>query len=177
MKRNPIDRLLIPLAVLLLAGGAITAAMSSRPWLARQDVVQPIAFSHRIHAGLNKIPCLYCHSTARVSEFSVAPAVQKCVGCHGNVGIRTGALQAVTQPWTDHDPQPLEIQWNRVNQLPDFVRFNHRPHIRAGVACQSCHGLVETMDRIVPVYQINMGFCLNCHTQRNVSIDCVVCHH
>ena len=70
-----------------------------------------------------------------------------------------------------------EIAWNRVYTLPDFVRFAHRPHVLAGVACQECHGPVETMDRIVPVQDINMGFCITCHTERHVSKDCSVCHY
>ena len=61
--------------------------------------------------------------------------------------------------------------------LPDFVKFVHRPHIWAGVACQECHGPVETMDRIVPVYEINMGFCISCHVKRGATQDCFVCHH
>jgi len=76
----------------------------------------------------------------------------------------------------DHKQPPFEIRWNRVYTLPDFVRFTHRPHIAAGVACQTCHGPVEKMDRVEPVHEINMGFCVTCHTQRKVSIDCDTCH-
>jgi len=91
--------------------------------------------------------------------------------------IAKGGIEPVTRPWTDHAQPPFEIQWNRVYTLPDFVRFPHNPHIHAGVQCQSCHGPVETMDRIVPVYEINMDFCVDCHTERHATLDCVGCHH
>ncbi len=83
----------------------------------------------------------------------------------------------MTRPWTDDTPQAFEIQWNRVYTLPDFVRFTHRPHIHAGIECQSCHGPVQTMDRVVPVHEINMGFCVDCHTAKKATLDCVGCHH
>jgi Cytochrome c7 and related cytochrome c len=171
------NRSLILIAIVLLVSGAGVIAFSERPWLPRSDVTQPIPFSHRIHAGVNKIPCEYCHEYARRSRVAGIPPVQRCVGCHGTTGMLRAALKPVRRPWTDHAQAPFEIRWNRVYTLPDFVKFQHRPHIAAGIKCQTCHGQVETMDRIVPVHEINMGFCLNCHTQRGASIDCVVCHH
>ena len=83
----------------------------------------------------------------------------------------------MTRPWTDDSRPPFEIQWNRVYTLPDFVRFTHRPHIHAKIECETCHGPVPTMDRIVPVVEINMGFCVDCHTKRGATLDCVGCHH
>lgn len=171
------NRVLLPIAVVLLVGGAMVAALSQRPWLARPDVVQPIAFSHRIHAGVHKIPCQYCHEYARRSSMAGVPPVQRCVGCHGDSQLFGAALKPVLRPWSDDAQSAFEIQWKRVYTLPDFVRFTHKPHIRARIKCQRCHGPVETMDRVTPVYQINMGFCLNCHKQRGASTDCVVCHH
>lgn len=169
------NRILLPLAAVLLILGAGAIAVSERPWAPRADVVQPVPFSHRVHAGVNKIPCQYCHEYARRSENSGVPPIARCVGCHGS-GI-TGGIQPVTRAWNDHEQSPFEIRWNRVYTLPDFVKFTHRPHIHAGVACQQCHGPVETMDRVVPVKEINMGFCVECHTRRNATLDCVDCHH
>ncbi len=83
----------------------------------------------------------------------------------------------MTRPWTDDTPAAFEIQWNRVYTLPDFVRFTHRPHIHAGLRCQTCHGPVETMDRVAPAFEINMGFCVDCHTKKKATLDCVGCHH
>jgi hypothetical protein len=171
------NRVLIPIVLLLLVSGVGVAAFSQRPWLARSDVVQPIPFSHRIHAGVNGIPCQYCHEYARRSSASGVPPVQRCVGCHGTSRVLEAGLEPVRRPWTDETPPSFEIRWNRVYTLPDFVKFSHKPHIAASIACQTCHGPVETMDRVVPVHEINMGFCLNCHTRRGAPIDCVVCHH
>ena len=169
------NRTILPLAATLVLLGFATLALSQRPWAPRRDVLQPIPFSHRVHAGVNQIPCQYCHEYARRSDNAGVPPVQRCVGCHG--GGSAGGLAPVTQPWTDHRQAPFEIRWNRVYTLPDFVRFPHRAHVNAGVQCQECHGDVQTMDRVVPVHEINMGFCIECHTKRNVTIDCAVCHH
>lgn len=171
------NRALIPLAVVLLVTAVAITAFSQRPWLPRVDVVQPIPFSHRVHAGTKKIPCQYCHEYARRSSTSGVPPVQRCVGCHGTSGVLQAALKPVTRPWTDHTQTAFEIRWNRVYTLPDFVKFTHKPHIAAKVKCQTCHGPVETMDRVVPVHEMNMGFCLKCHTQQHATVDCVACHH
>jgi hypothetical protein len=169
------NRIFLPLAALLVVSGFGVLAFSQRPWAPRSDIEQPIPFSHRIHAGVNSIPCQYCHEYARRSDNSGAPPVQRCVGCHGDSLF--GGLQPVTRPWSNHNQPPFEIRWNRVYTMPDFVRFSHAPHIHAGLACQACHGPVETMDRVVPVYEINMGFCVDCHTRRKAPLDCFVCHH
>jgi len=71
----------------------------------------------------------------------------------------------------DRSQQPFEVRWTRVYTLPDFVRFAHKPHIHAGIECQRCHGPVQEMDRIVPVHEINMGFCLNCHFEKKARTD------
>ena len=87
------NRLILPLALLMLALGGAVIALSQRPWAPRADVVQPIPFSHRIHAGVNKIPCQYCHAYASRSSEPGIPAVARCVGCHGN-GIAGGGNRA-----------------------------------------------------------------------------------
>jgi hypothetical protein len=170
-----LNRTLLTLSLVLFACGVGVVAFSQRPWAPRFDVQQPIPFSHRIHAGVNKIPCQYCHEYARRSETSGVPPVQRCVGCHGSPN--TGGLVPVRAPWTDNNHHPFEIRWNRVYTLPDFVRYSHRPHINAGIRCQTCHGPVQTMDRIRPVHEINMGFCLDCHTKRGATLDCFICHY
>jgi hypothetical protein len=169
------NRFFLGLAAVLLVSGLGVVAFSQRPWLPLENVEQPVPFSHRVHAGVNKIPCQYCHEYARRSRTSGVPPVQRCVGCHGSAV--SGGLLPITRPWADHGHPSFEIRWNRVYTLPDFVKFTHRPHINAGLACQTCHGPVETMDRLVPVYEINMGFCLDCHNKRGATQDCEVCHH
>src|SRR5258708_10464749 len=119
------NRLILPLALLMLASGGAVIALSQRPWAPRADVVQPIPFSHRVHAGVNKIPCQYSHAYAGRSSEPGIPAVARCVGCHGT-GIAGGGVQPVTRPWTDDTPAPLAIQWNHAYMLPAVVRFTHR---------------------------------------------------
>jgi hypothetical protein len=99
------------------------------------------------------------------------------------VGADKPMLAAVTQPWTDTHQPPGEIVWNRVYTLPDFVRFAHRPHVLAGIACQECHGPVQEMDRVYQYSSLKMGWCVTCHRQNldhptfPASMDCLVCHH
>src|SRR3977135_4349601 len=142
------NRILIPVSLFMFAIGLYMVGVSHRPWAPRSDVEQPIPFSHRVHAGINKIPCQYCHEYARRSANSGVPRGERCVGCHGSALL--GGIEPVTRPWTDQKQPPFEIRWNRVYALPDFVRFVHKPHIWAGVQCQECHGAVETMNRGVP---------------------------
>src|ERR1700752_3510098 len=106
------NRILMTIALMIFAGGALTVAFSERPWAPRSDVEQPIPFSHRIHAGVNKIPCQYCHEYARRSSTSGVPPVQRCVGCPGSQ--KTGGLLPVTRPLTDNTQSNFEIRCNRV---------------------------------------------------------------
>jgi hypothetical protein len=172
-----IVRRVVPIVMFLLLVGGFTAALSQRPWAPRSGVVQPVEFSHRVHAGEHQIPCQYCHEYARRSRSAGVPPMQRCIGCHRQEGADAEAIAPARQPWMSTTQLPFQVVWNRVYALPDFVRFTHRPHIRAGVPCQHCHGPVERMDRIEPVGEINMGFCISCHTERGVSKDCSLCHY
>ena len=166
---------------------------------------QPIAFSHKLHAGEMEIDCAYCHLSAAESRYAGIPAVSTCMNCHRSVRMTLAASR---------QPQPAEstelrkiydalgldkalapingavakpIVWTRVHQLPDFVYFDHRAHVSVGVACQRCHGPVETMDRVRQAETLSMGWCVNCHrdaTREGVagkpvhaSTDCVTCHY
>ncbi|GBC79077.1 Menaquinone reductase, multiheme cytochrome c subunit [bacterium HR09] len=175
---------------------------------------QPIAFSHRLHAGELAIDCLYCHFGAERSRHAGIPAASVCMNCHRFVTAPLGAVRAEEakakkegrapglvvspelaklyralglneklQPEPGAPPQP--IAWVRVHRLPDFVYFDHRPHVLSGVTCQTCHGPVETMERLRQASDLTMGWCVNCHrTPREVkpgtvltaSVDCAVCH-
>ncbi|MBI5492447.1 MAG: cytochrome c3 family protein [Deltaproteobacteria bacterium] len=136
--------------------------------------VQPINFSHKIHAGVNKIPCQYCHIYAERSRVSGVPNVQRCMGCHKIIKTDSPEIQKVTAYWEKKEPIP----WTKVHNLPDYVYFPHKRHVRAGVECTNCHGDVPNMDRITKVSSLQMGWCLTCHTQRNVKNgrDCWTCH-
>jgi len=134
---------------------------------------QPIAFSHRVHAGTNAIPCQLCHTYARRGPVAGIPSVQRCVQCHQTVTPEEPEVVKLMAYWKDKKP----IAWLRVHDLPDYVRFTHKPHVVAGVACQSCHGDVAKMESAVQIESLSMGWCLNCHKERHAPTDCLVCHY
>lgn len=168
------------------------------------EPVQPIAYSHRLHAGELGVPCLYCHSGAERSRYAGIPAASTCMNCHRFVKAPRATVRAEEQLAKKEGRKPravvsteiakLEhamntntpIRWARIHQIPDFVYFDHRPHVAAGVACQKCHGPVETMERVRQIESLNMGWCVNCHRGRDgtrlggnpvkASSDCAVCH-
>jgi len=177
---------------------------------------QPIAFSHRLHAGELGIQCLYCHGAAEKGRHAGLPAASTCMNCHSTVSDVWAAVRAEDQaaqkqgrpprrtispelkklydllaldgelkPTAGKEPAP--IPWVRIHDLPDFVYFDHRAHVHAGVACQDCHGPVETMERVRQVQPLSMGWCVNCHRDANrqgiggkqvhPSLDCSACHY
>ena len=103
---------------------------------------QPILFSHLIHAGSFQIDCQYCHADARRSEYAGLPSVERCLGCHKIIGAQDNPEIAKIQQYAARG-EP--IPWVRVFKVPEFTHFPHKPHVRAGVACQSCHGPIEQM--------------------------------
>ncbi len=153
--------------------------------------IQPIAFSHKIHAGDNKIDCQYCHSSAKHSKHSGIPSVNVCMNCHKGIsevaddtqldGYSTGQLNAEIQKiynaagW---DPEKLEytgqekpIKWIRIHNLPDLVYFNHSQHVTAGgIECQKCHGPVQEMDELYQYSPLTMGWCIDCHRETKVDL-------
>ncbi len=166
--KKPVLRLVLMIIVMVVISGA--------SWAVYQTQIppeQPIQFTHKVHVGLG-IPCLYCHPGAWRQASAGLPTEQKCWACHGQL----------TKYWNPKNPVPVEkwptelqkladyvkrkepIKWVPVYQVPDFVHFNHRPHIAAGLNCETCHGdlskkTVETVEQTV-----NMGWCLNCHRSR-----------
>ena len=135
---------------------------------------QPIEFSHKIHAGDNSIPCKYCHIYAEKSRVSGVPNVQRCMGCHKFIKTESPLIKQLTGYWDKKEPIP----WVKVHNLPDYVHFTHKRHIKAGLQCQECHGDVAKMDRITKVSSLQMGWCLGCHEKRDVKNgkDCWTCH-
>lgn len=134
--------------------------------------VQPITFSHKIHAGEYKIDCFYCHIHARKSVVAGVPSVQLCIGCHKYVAKEKPEVQKLVRYWDTKQTIP----WVKVNDLPDFVYFSHKRHISANVTCQTCHGQVERMERVSAAGILHMETCVNCHLERKASIDCWTCH-
>jgi len=145
---------------------------------------QPIAFSHKIHAGENGIDCNYCHHTARSSKHAGIPSVNVCMNCHTyiNEGATTGkeeinkiyaavGFDPATRTYIpDYEPQPVE--WVRVHNLPDLAYFNHAQHVNvAGVECKTCHGPIEEMDEVYQHSKLTMGWCINCHRETEIDTE------
>jgi hypothetical protein len=169
--KKPGIQITVLIAVMAIIGGA--------GWAVYQTQIppeQPIQFPHKVHVNL-QIPCLYCHPGAWRQASAGLPTVQKCWACHGQLKKYEGVahdqwpaeLQKLASYVQLNDPEPptyKPINWVPVYQVPDFVHFNHRPHIAAGLNCENCHGdmskkTVETLEQTV-----NMGWCLNCHRAR-----------
>ncbi len=123
---------------------------------------QPINFSHKIHAGDNKIECQFCHIYARRSKVSGVPSVQRCMGCHKVARVDSPEIKKLTSYWVNKKPIP----WIKVYDVADYIYFPHNRHIKAGLKCQECHGPVETMARVRKENELVMGWCLECHRNR-----------
>jgi mono/diheme cytochrome c family protein len=136
--------------------------------------VQPIEFSHAIHAGSYGIACQYCHADARRGVYAGLPSVARCMGCHKIVAAQGNPeVQKVHEYWN----QKRAIPWVRIHKLAGFVYFPHKRHVQVGLTCQTCHGPVETMQRVAQVAPLTMGWCVACHAERRGPLDCVICHH
>ncbi len=120
---------------------------------------QPIEFSHKQHAGDLGLDCRYCHSTVERAAFAAVPPTQVCMNCHKAVKTGSDRLTLLRERVADDGPVP----WVRVHDLPDYVYFDHRAHLSAGVGCASCHGRVDQMARVTQVQPLTMGWCLDCH--------------
>lgn len=164
----------VALVLIVAAGIALSAGekVIGAYMLPDPAPVQPINFSHKIHAGDNEIPCRFCHIYASRSRVSGVPSVQRCMGCHASVRTDSPEIKKLHQYWNEQKPIP----WVKVYDLPDYIYFPHKRHVRGGVRCQECHGDVQNMARIRQVPQLVMGWCLSCHWQRNGPTDCWDCH-
>lgn len=154
------------------------------------EPVQPIHYSHRIHAGDNGIDCKYCHSSARVSKTSGIPSLNVCMNCHKSIsevapetlaegkeyGVDYDAeiqklYDAVGWDGTAYTGESKPVKWIRVHNLPDFAYFNHSQHVTVGgIECQTCHGPVEEMEIVYQESPLTMGWCINCHRETNVKV-------
>lgn len=134
---------------------------------------QPINYSHKVHVEKNQIECQYCHSGVDRSSYATVPALSTCMGCHLHVMQDSPEIKKLKEYWDKNEP----VQWVPVNNLPEHVQFNHQRHIKAGVGCQKCHGLVQEMDVVERVSSLKMGFCVSCHRENGASIDCGICHY
>ena len=174
-------RLLAPAFVVVMLAVGTAAFTQSFPVMLgmKKGPTQPINFSHRLHAGTLKIDCLYCHYAADKSQSANIPTASTCMGCHKAAATDRPEIQKLTKMYNEGKSP----EWTEVYRMPDHVKFNHKRHVKAGVACQTCHGPVQEMDVVYQYSSLKMGWCLDCHRdnvnhpQNPASMDCLVCHH
>jgi hypothetical protein len=140
---------------------------------------QPIPFPHNVHAGKLGMDCRYCHTTAEYSRHASVPPLNICMNCHMTVRQVNGKDSPHIAYVVDHYNNNQPIQWVKVHMLPDFVKFNHSAHLKAGKQCQECHGNVQDMAQVRQVASLSMGWCVNCHRKQenHAPTNCGTCHY
>lgn len=186
LKKLAKNKKLVFFTVLLLA-----VVLGSAGWKTLWNVgvhegyqpVQPIKFSHQLHAGVNQIDCQYCHGGAYESKNASIPSANVCMNCHKAItasdkyGGELSPEIAKIYRALDYNPETMEygpnqrpIEWIRIHNLPDFAYFNHSQHVTvAGVECQTCHGPIETMAEVYQYSPLTMKWCVNCHMETEVN--------
>ncbi|MCF8713349.1 c-type cytochrome [Joostella atrarenae] len=184
---------LVSVVFLLLASGYFAYG-----WMMQVGVdqgyqpIQPIHYSHRIHAGDNEIDCKYCHSSARSSKTSGIPSLNVCMNCHKSIPevAESTATEEYSKEFYDKEIAKLydavgwdnenqqytgetkPVKWVRIHNLPDFAYFNHSQHVTVGqIACQKCHGPIEEMEIVHQEAPLTMGWCIDCHRTTNVKME------
>jgi hypothetical protein len=138
---------------------------------------QPIKFSHITHVQKNRMECQYCHWSVGKASYAAIPEVDTCMGCHGAlVAGSTEESKNEIKKIKEYYEKGQPIPWVKVHVMPDYLKFNHKRHVSAGVSCQSCHGQIPEMEKVERVSSMKMGWCISCHRQQGASIDCLVCH-
>lgn len=186
--------LLLGIIVLFLIGGYYT--IEAAIGLGRNkgyQPVQPIFYSHKVHAGTNQISCLYCHGGAQDSKHANIPSVNVCMNCHmaikeysgdpitrddGSSVNGTAEIQKLYEysGWNpskkSYDRPGKQIEWIRIHNLPDYVYFNHSQHVKVGQQqCQTCHGNIQEMPEVAQFADLSMGWCINCHRETKVQFN------
>ncbi|NJM94561.1 MAG: c-type cytochrome [Cytophagales bacterium] len=129
---------------------------------------QPIAFSHKIHAGQYKIDCNYCHTGVRKSKNANIPSPNICMNCHSQIKTESPEILKIYAAIEEQKP----IEWVRIHNLPDLAYFNHEQHVSVGqLECQTCHGPIEEMDVVKQHTTLTMGWCINCHRNTEIKTD------
>ena len=121
--------------------------------------VQPVPYSHALHAGKLGIDCRHCHPTVEIATLAALPPTQVCTNCHAEIRATSPKLL----PIRESSASGLPVSWMRMHDLPDSVYFNHSARMRRGVGCVECHGRVDTMGLVTQVQRLSMGWCLDCH--------------
>jgi hypothetical protein len=190
--RNKVYIALIALLLFIIGGYLVAKGAIGLGRQQGYQPTQPIYYSHKVHAGVNQINCLYCHGSAQESKHAGIPSLNICMNCHkainayekgpklfdeeGNEINGTNEIQKLYKyanftpgkPW---DPaKATSPEWVKIHNLPDHVYFNHAQHVSVGkVACQTCHGNIQEMDVVQQKAELSMGWCINCHRETKVN--------
>src|SRR3989339_86881 len=164
MKRTVLDyalKIRLPLTLFVIVASFILTFYISR---AERDgvgyaPVQPIAFSHKLHAGDMAIDCKYCHSAVTESRHASIPALSTCMNCHAVARKNKPEIIKLTKYYEEG----VALPWKRIHKVPDYAYFNHSVHVNKGIDCANCHGRVESMEVVQQVSEFTMSACLNCH--------------
>ncbi len=159
---NAVARASLVGAVLLAGGGLWGVLQLQRsPYVTYEGVrkPQPVPFSHQHHVGGLGIDCRYCHTSVETSNFAGIPPTKTCMNCHSQIWTGAPLLEPVRESYRSGK----SLVWTRVNDLPDFVYFNHSIHINKGVGCNTCHGPVDRMPLMYSAASLQMEWCLDCH--------------
>lgn len=194
--RNKIYIALLSLIFFVIAGYFISKGAIGLQRQTNYTPKQPIFYSHKVHAGINQISCLYCHGNAWESKAAAIPSVNVCMNCHKTIqsyehgpelfdeeGNKVDGTKEIAKlyeyagfdpanaaAWDPSKAKPIE--WTKIHNLPDHVFFSHAQHIRAGnVQCQTCHGDITEMDEVKQVSELSMGWCVNCHRETKVDFN------
>jgi hypothetical protein len=150
-------------AVLLMLGGILWAAyrIDQGAFITDVDVAreQPVPFSHKHHVSDDGIDCRYCHTSVETSPFAGLPPTETCMSCHSQIWTNAAILEPVRASFRTGE----SLVWTRVNDLPDFVYFNHSIHVNKGIGCSTCHGRVDQMPLTYKVNTLYMQWCIECH--------------
>jgi hypothetical protein len=169
----------LPLLTLAFIAFAVYPRVKAETAADDEDVM--LLFNHRAHLA-GGVQCLFCHPGATNGRVAGIPSARKCIGCHENIDVRSEEGQEIVAELLAAWEEGRPLVWEKMLDIPDFTYFNHRPHMAAGKNCEQCHGDVSQMAVAVPVYRINMGFCLKqCHRhqdpeQREWLMSCATCH-
>src|SRR5215475_8326596 len=147
----------------ILVGTAVTAGVwyyfTPKYGRVGYQPIQPVPFSHAIHAGQLGLDCRYCHTGVEKSWFSNIPAASTCMNCHSQVLKDDPRLALVRESAATGKP----IQWIQIHKLPDYAYFNHSVHVNRGISCVECHGHINKMDEVAQAKTLSMHWCLECH--------------
>ncbi|MFE8069433.1 cytochrome c3 family protein [Marinobacteraceae bacterium S3BR75-40.1] len=153
----------VMVGLLLVVVGGTTAGLllNVSPYNTGQGSVpaQPVPFSHKHHVGALGIDCRYCHTSVERSAFAGLPDTRTCMTCHSQLWTNADMLEPVRRSLKEDKP----LVWTRVNDMPDYVYFNHQAHVENGVGCESCHGRVDEMPLMRQAKPLTMRWCLDCH--------------